>query len=79
MSFFLSRWCNEHENGPTSNLVIHQGGVLQKNYTKTIDFLCFNPLAAGTFNVFWFIRGQSVTQRSMGRDPPRYPNQDPGS
>ena len=24
------------------------------------------------------IRGQSVTQGSMGHDPPRYPSQDPG-
>ena len=41
----------------------------------------FNPLSARIFTVFgrWtFIRGQSVTQRSMGREAPRYPPQYPG-
>ena len=34
----------------------------------------FNPLAARIFIVFGqFIRGQSVTQGSMGRVAPRYP------
>ena len=27
---------------------------------------------------FWFIRGQSVTQRSMGGEAPRYPPHYPG-
>ena len=39
----------------------------------------FNPLTARIFTVFGqFIRGQSVTQRSMGRDAPRYSPQYPG-
>ena len=38
-----------------------------------------NPLTAGIFTVFGqFIREQSVTQRSMGREAPRYPPQCPG-
>ena len=38
-----------------------------------------NPLTARIFTVFGqFIRGQSVTQRSMGREAPRYPPQYPG-
>ena len=41
-------------------------------------FLNFiNPLSAGIFTVFGLdlevIRGQSVTQGSIGRIPPRYP------
>ena len=36
----------------------------------------FNPLSARNFTVFkQFIRGQSVTQRSMGHEAPRYPPQ----
>ena len=39
----------------------------------------FNPLTAMIFTVFGqSIRGQSVTQRSMGREAPRYPPQYPG-
>ena len=30
------------------------------------------------FSLFLDIRGQSVTQRSMGREAPRYPQQYPG-
>ena len=42
-------------------------------------FSTLNPLSAGIFTVFGqFIRGQSVTQRSMGREAPRYPPQYPG-
>ena len=38
-----------------------------------------NPLSARIFTVFvQFIRGQSVTQRSMGCEAPRYPPQYPG-
>ena len=36
----------------------------------------FNPLSA-LFTVFW-TRGQSVTQGSMGREAPGYPNWGPG-
>ena len=41
--------------------------------------LAFNPLLPGC-SLFWilFIRGQSVTQWSMGREVPRYPPQYPG-
>ena len=41
----------------------------------------FLTLTVGIFTVFWtkFIGGQSVTQRSMGREAPRYPPQYPGS
>ena len=40
----------------------------------------FNPLSARIFTVFGhFIRGQSVTQRSMGRKAPRYPPQYQGT
>ena len=38
----------------------------------------FNPLSAGIFTVFGLIRGQSVTQGSMGCDPPKYPPWGPG-
>ena len=39
----------------------------------------FNPLTARIFTVFGqFIRGLSVTQRSMGCEAPRYPPQYPG-
>ena len=39
-----------------------------------------NPLSARIFTGFGLevIRGQSVTQGSMGRDPPRYPPRGPG-
>ena len=36
--------------------------------------LLINPLTARIFTVFGqFIRGQSATQRSMGREAPQYP------
>ena len=40
--------------------------------------LTVNPLTTRIFTVFLtFIRGQSVTQRSIGREAPRYPPQCP--
>ena len=43
-------------------------------------FKSFNPLSAGIFTVFGLrlLEGMSVTQGSMGRDPPRYPHWGPG-
>ena len=47
--------------------------------------ILFQPFNCQDFHCFWtvwffgqFIRGQSVTQRSMGREAPRYPPQCPG-
>ena len=42
----------------------------------------FQPFNCQDFHYFWtldFIGGQSITQRSMGREAPRYPPQYPGS
>ena len=49
-----------------------------KQWKKSPSFDAFwilNPLSARFFTVFrlMFIRGQSVTQGSMGHDPPRGP------
>ena len=53
--------------------------MMKNDHTKKY---IFNPLSARIFTVFGhlleFIRGQSVTQGSMGRDAPRYPSQYPG-
>ena len=44
-----------------------------------LEKFAFNPLSARIFTVFeQFITGQSVTQRRMGREAPRYPPQYPG-
>ena len=45
-----------------------------------ITMIIINPLSARIFTDFGLlvIRGQSVTQGSMGRDFPRYPPRDPG-
>ena len=41
-------------------------------FTKPI---LINPLTARIFTVFGqFIRGQSFTQKNMGREAPRYPS-----
>ena len=45
----------------------------------TFYFFVINLLSSSIFTVFGqFIRGQSVTQRNMGREAPRYPPQYPG-
>ena len=51
-----------------------------KSCIKSIMPSIINPLSAGNFTVFGLqvIRGQSVTQGSMGSDPPRYPPWGPG-
>ena len=44
-----------------------------------LEKFAFNPLSARIFTVFeQFITGQSVTQRRMDREAPRYPPQYPG-
>ena len=46
---------------------------------KKFIFFPFNPLSAAVFTDFGLIiRGQSVTQGSMGRDSPSYPPWGPG-
>ena len=41
--------------------------------------MLINPLTARIFTVFrHFIRGKSITQKSVGRDAPRYPPHDQG-
>ena len=48
---------------------------LQLNLDKLI-YDCLDPLIARILTIFGqFIRGQSVTQRSMGREAARYPPQ----
>ena len=60
--------------------------MVGKGYIRVVEILQqlfftgddshFNPLTARIFTVFgMFIIGQSVTQRSMGGDAPRYPPQ----
>ena len=53
---------------------------MKKLKIKPLFKRLINPLTARIFTVFGqFIKGQCVTQRSMGRGAPRYPPQDPGT
>ena len=53
---------------------------LWKETLLLLEKFAFNPLSARIFTVFEkFIIRQSVTQRRMGREAPRYPLQYPGA
>ena len=55
----------------------HEAQVRFSSFSLQDSILILNPLT--DFHRFWtFIKGQSVTQRSMGREAPRYPHQYPG-
>ena len=48
----------------------HPHNEVSRSYITELKIVIFNPLTAKIFTVFLFIKGQSVTQRSMIREAP---------